>query len=115
MSAPQFTPGPWYVCEPFAGFSSIKQAETDALIFGIAAGDPDEKQSDDVCEANANLIAAAPDLYSDAEFLCARIRELEGEMTDDDELSRQYFGHVLPAVARMESCLKEALGNGSGQ
>jgi hypothetical protein len=68
------------------------------------------KAPDPEGQANARLIAAAPSLYADAEFLCARIRELEGEMRDDDDLSRQYFGHVLPALARMESALGEARG-----
>ena len=62
MSAPAFTPGPWTFHEPFAGFSKISGPDCQ-LIFGIAAGGPDEKQDDETCEANAHLIAAAPDLY----------------------------------------------------
>lgn len=69
MTAPAFTPGPWYVSEPWAGFASIKRVDDDALVFGIAAGEPEEKQSDEVCEANARLIAAAPELYEAVEAL----------------------------------------------
>jgi hypothetical protein len=67
-----------------------------------------------VCEtvlpSTARLIAAAPELYADAEFLCARVRELEGSLTDDSEVSREFFGHVIPALARMESALAKARG-----
>jgi hypothetical protein len=62
MSAPAFTPGPWTFNDPWAGFSSITDADG-KLIFGIARGDPDETQPVPVCEANARLIAAAPELY----------------------------------------------------
>jgi hypothetical protein len=127
-----FTPGPWRVVEQEKWPFDIGVVSDDGALFtvprhaystaqntleDVMAGvgfRPDERQ--DVIEenarqiANARLIAAAPSLYADAEFLCARIRELEGEMRDDDELSRQYFGHVLPALARMESALAEARG-----
>lgn len=55
------TPGPWTVSQPWSGFSSIKGPEGQ-LIFGLAAGGADEARPADECEANARLIAAAPDL-----------------------------------------------------
>ncbi|MCB7127913.1 MAG: hypothetical protein J3T61_00040 [Candidatus Brocadiales bacterium] len=57
----QHSPGPWTFEQPYAGFSSIKDVNG-ALVFGIANGADHEKQPEDVCEANAALIAAAPAL-----------------------------------------------------
>ena len=62
MDKPKHTEGPWTVAQPYAGFSAIRGGAGE-LIFGIAAGGIEEKQPDDVCEANARLIAAAPELY----------------------------------------------------
>ena len=62
----EHTPGPWAVETPWSGFSSIRDADGN-LVFGIAAGGEDEKQPDDVCAANARLIAASPRLL---EALC---------------------------------------------
>ena len=59
MSKPSFTPGPWTIPRPSMGFSQITGPNGE-LIFGLAAGSIDEKQPDDICKANANLIAAAP-------------------------------------------------------
>jgi hypothetical protein len=55
------TPGPWTVAAPHMGFSEIR-GPVGELVFGLAAGSDDEKRSDDVCNANARLIAAAPDM-----------------------------------------------------
>jgi hypothetical protein len=56
------TPGPWSIAPPFSGFSKITGCDG-KLIFGLAAGSVDEKRSDDECDANACLIAAAPALF----------------------------------------------------
>jgi hypothetical protein len=71
-----FTPGPWTFHEPWAGFSKITDA-ADNLIFGIARGDPEEAQAEDVCEANARLIAKAPDM-------ARLITDIEESFTADD-------------------------------
>jgi hypothetical protein len=109
MTAPQFTPGPW-----------------DAIWWAAVLRDlhnflPDELREDEgdprylypglstfQSEQDAHLIAAAPELYANAEFLCDRLRDLEGY--DGDELLRQLMGHVLPAFARMETSLAKARG-----
>jgi len=57
-----FTPGPWAVAEPWSGFSEIRGADGQ-LVFGLAAGAEGEKRPDEVCDANARLIAAAPEMY----------------------------------------------------
>jgi hypothetical protein len=53
------TPGPWRIPTPRMGFSHIEGPKGE-LIFGLAAGSIDEKQDDDVCEANVALIVLAP-------------------------------------------------------
>lgn len=57
------TPGPWTISPPWSGFSLIKGPNGE-LIFGLAAGASEEKRSDEECEANAALLAAAPDLLA---------------------------------------------------
>lgn len=63
------TPGPWHHEQPWASFSALRGPRHE-LIFGLAAGTDDEKQPDDVCEANARLIASAPVLFQVAKRAC---------------------------------------------
>lgn len=58
----EHTKGPWAVEQPWNGFSAIRDA-AGKLIFGLAAGSHDEKRSDAECDANARLIAAAPEMF----------------------------------------------------
>jgi hypothetical protein len=44
------------------------------------------------------------DVAERAEHLCARLRELECDILDD-EVGRQYCGHVAPALAQLEAAL----------
>ena len=55
------SPAPWTVSKPWAGFASLRDGNG-ALVFGLAAGDADERQPADVCAANASLLAASPDM-----------------------------------------------------
>ena len=45
-------------------------------------------------------------LAQEAAFLCSRLREFENELLDD-EVARQFFGHVSPPLARLEALLAE--------
>ena len=47
--------------QPWAGFSAIRAAD-DSLVMALAAGGPDERQSPEVCDANAAVMTAAPEL-----------------------------------------------------
>jgi len=80
MSA-KHTPGPWTVSVPCMGFSAIN-GPSGKLIFGLAAGSVAEKQPDNVCDANARLIAAARELL---ETLQAMIDEYV--WGDDSEIA----------------------------
>jgi hypothetical protein len=96
------TPGPWSIPTPRMGFSAIHGPDGQ-LVFGIAAGSADERRPEAVCEANANLIAAAPEMY---EALKEAIENLEQtlrwrgegwECSEDDLL-----GNARAALAKAE-------------
>jgi hypothetical protein len=57
------TEGPWTIPAPWSGFSEIRGPNGE-FIFGLAAGSDDVKQSNEACEANARLIAAAPTMLA---------------------------------------------------
>jgi hypothetical protein len=111
-----FTPGPWEL-HWHGGFALQVRTALDGDVDSdtgehiVVGGDLIATLSDILpAEANARLIAAAPSLYADAEFLCARVRELEGDLDGDSHAARQFYGHVIPALARMEDALAEARG-----
>lgn len=75
------TPGPWLVEAPWSGCSAIR-GPNNKLVFGLASGLPHEKQHDEICVANARLIAATPDLLDALENLLTAIDQfgLVGEL-----------------------------------
>lgn len=56
-------------------------------------------------EAQAREIAEKDAALAEAEFLCARLRDLEG--FDGDDLFRQLMGHVYPSLTRLEGALNK--------
>lgn len=42
-----------------------------------------------------------------AEFLCVRLEEFERNL-EDDEVGRDYYGHVHPAFSRLLASISEA-------
>lgn len=60
-------------------------------------------------EANARLIAAAPDMASDGQFLLDRLSELDFS-DEDDVLVSNWCGHVEPAIARFRAAIARATG-----
>ena len=71
------TPGPWTVEPPSMGFTQITGPNGE-LIFGLASGLPEEKQHDDICESNAKLIEAAPDLLAALQLMALRCHPCRG-------------------------------------
>ena len=106
-----WTPGPWSIPVPSMGFSEIRGGSGE-LIFGIAAGGPSEKQSDEICTANARLIAAAPKMAEALERLLlgayatwmAARAEVEGAKTSHDLFEKE------PEVIAARAVLAEARG-----
>lgn len=98
MTASKHTPGPWTFHRPWSGFSQIT-GPNDELVFGIAAGSVDEKRPDCECEANARLIAAAPDLLAALKTLSHYDQEPDAVgMTEYDAA----LAAALAAIARAE-------------
>ena len=62
-----------------------------------------EAQSATIARLNAEVERTGDVEYA-AEFLCARVRELEGDMVDGP-VADQFYGHVLTALARMDAAL----------
>lgn len=60
----------------------------------------------------AREMAAARDMKERGEFLLDRLTELEATLKDD-EVARQFHGHVAPAIARFRFALSKATGEQS--
>ncbi len=98
-----FTPGPWAFNSPWAGFSSIEDAYGN-LIFGIARGDPEEAQPIKTCEANARLIAAAPDLYEALKTVLEQfVDPQQGLDQFDSAIVRKSVERAIDALARVSA------------
>lgn len=90
MSAPSFTPGPWVVLGNSVGGPAIYTADGKSCIAsvrtvgGVHVGGPQHPETD----ANAHLLAAAPDLL-EALQMFARY-EAEAERGDDVSMMITY-------------------------
>jgi hypothetical protein len=114
MSA-QHTPGPWVVGnnEPDRVFAACDE---DGRQFGAPIfeepfrgyGSLAFEKPNDESIANARLIAAAPELLADGQFVCDRLGELDD--SDPEVFVRQFYGHVLPALERLRATIAKATG-----
>lgn len=50
-----------------------------------------------------------------ASFLVERLHELEGDLGDDSETIRQFYGHIVPARARLEDALATLAKHGGAE
>jgi hypothetical protein len=117
MTRTTYTPGPW-AC-------TTRQGSWDWVVY--KADDPnieicqlfhDGTEFNDLGEANANLISAAPDLYATAAHLLDMIDAQERERTptpkresNDDANSRDERDQVFgDAVERLRAALAKARG-----
>ena len=92
-----FTPGPWrVVAEPGDYFTTLTVMSPDFYIASIHEGLPGEDEG----EANARLIAAAPDLYAALEDIASR--GYQG-MFDPHYRKLQDIARAARAKARGES------------
>ena len=90
---PQFTPGAWYVTD--ADYLRVREADSDAVIATIEDGGHVEMEIFDSAtqEANARLIAAAPDLYD-------ALRSLRSALNSGVEVTRNVLPKVDAALAK---------------
>ena len=77
MSAPGFTPGPWHTERPFGEPGLYVAAKSSALVAKVyEERDVAEQRLGVTADANAALLAAAPDLYAALRETRAIIKEL---------------------------------------
>ena len=101
MSAPMFTPGPWWLREgktPSGEFGYIEGADHNRVVADL----PDYKLPggpDDCDEANGRLIAAAPELYDACSALLAQF-EQRGITTDQAHPDRVAVERARAALAK---------------
>jgi|GEM_PF-902820 len=107
MSGVKHTPGPW---EHWGDLVSVAAPRIGAG--NIICVEPPTERSAANWPANACLIAAAPDLEQDGSFLLDRLDEFASEFQDDD-VARQFYGHVSPAMARFRAAIARARGEQS--
>lgn len=100
MSA-KHTPGPWRITDDGRIVCYPESLETGVLSSQLPDGEK---------EANAHLIATAPDLTDHGRFLLNRLEEFEHELLDD-EVAREFMGHVSPAIARFRDAIAKAEGS----
>ena len=96
MSKPAFTPGPWRVYRTATGFvMGIGDDSGDGITDGRFAL---WRGHDDEAEANARLIAAAPDMY---EALKLAYRNFEGfGGTDGHDKANEALPIIRAAIAK---------------
>jgi hypothetical protein len=103
------TPGPWF-------FEGFVETETKSGWFVTVAPKRSisvEGRSENEAFANARLIAAAPELYSDASFALARLEDWESDHLTDDmppDAVTDWLGHVTPALERLVQAIAKAEG-----
>ena len=104
------TPGPWSVERYGDGDGDslvIHSGEDWRVCFMATPGSSPNAMAR--IEANANLIAAAPTLADEGQFLSDRLSELDWSM-DAEGIARDFHGHVLPSLERFRAALAKAAG-----
>lgn len=109
------TPGPWTVGEyrrrrsdgVHRGIQINGAPMSDGFVPRAAMAAAHPRVSRQQSEANARLIAAAPEMFGDGAFLLDRLDDFEREI-DRDDMSRQWAGHVSPAIERFRAAIAKA-------
>lgn len=91
MSEQKYTPGPWSIDGPSMGFASLYNADG-KFVFALAAPTAEDRIPKREVEANAALIAAAPELLE----ACIAMRDHYGQ----DEF--------VKACDKMEAAIRKA-------
>ena len=105
------TPGPWTIYDMNP---TVVLAERYSTPYAVANCEPpplSKKMSAATAQANARLIAAAPNMEGDGAFLIARLLDFEVALDGGDDaglLMRDWYGHVSPALARFRNTIRTA-------
>jgi hypothetical protein len=98
----------WFDDQHVNGWVIVGNLEDPGMAIAVIDTGYQNHWNDTVLDANAQLVAAAPALNSDGQFLAERLREFE-RVVDQPEAAREFYGHVLPALARFEAALASAI------
>ena len=119
MSA-AFTPGPWMVDDGDAGLWGVfQEADCDAICYLVEPGTcQTEPLRPNQAQANAHLIAAAPELYAAAdemiEHLEQAIASFEREPPDSDFQDGFHGALTTPEMVEFRNALADALAKARG-
>lgn len=107
MSAPLHTPGPWEnnPCVTFHDRPDLPCVVDEHRL--VVAQCWDDGHTEEECEANANLIAASPDLFEALDLYQQAIGPLTGKPLNDEQWKRL---HDVFAIAH--AALNKARGMG---
>jgi hypothetical protein len=92
MSDAKHSPTLWRAATPHGGYSEIRDRDN-KLVFGVAAGSPNERQSPEVCQANLDHIVKC---VNERDALVSALHDL---------VSCHYYGGDVPP----DSIMGEAL------
>jgi hypothetical protein len=98
----QHTPGPWTITHPYAWKCEIRSAKR----FIGNAGRADETREE--MEANARLIAAAPDLLQACEEAQATLALIAHDVQDDERENK--IASVVHTQAELREAIRKARG-----
>ena len=87
MSELKHTPGPWVKEKTGRGIGPLSKEDDQSYGMVIPVAYVDFAESDDVQKANANLIAAAPDMLAALKFILAWLPSCDEEATHLVELA----------------------------
>lgn len=103
MSEAKHTPGPWLIAKTDAAFVyALNDRGYNRFWAHVIGGNlrRGESTSKVETEANARLIAAAPDLLADLQEACDRIEDLVSRLggTDPEKATKQYRATIAKAT-----------------
>ena len=98
----QHTPGPWKFSPNGAGYL-VTREDVFVVGHGICGVKPSQSASEDQCEANARLIAAAPDMLAVLNETTLQLRYLADKFGET--------GTGAAVLARVQAVIAKAEGN----
>jgi hypothetical protein len=119
MMVMTYTPGPWFAGDPIEDDSGMLIVSVGGLDLSDRPGRRHHYE-DTICEVwdnpnnagdvvdTARIIAAVPQLVTDAQFLIDRLYEFEASLEDGASF-REFHGHVAPALVRFRAAIENAV------